>query len=180
MPSEPTETQVGRDSVEALMVMLAGRPVAIPARAVLSILPRPNLIPAPAGPASLAGLMDLRGSLVPVVDGSVLLGGPPTPFQLGARVVLIEVGMASRDDPMQIARFGLLCERVHRRTILSTGNDAWHPGAGAGPRALVPMIGRADREIMPLLDPSAIVAQIPLLRSPVVARTSLPMDGAPP
>lgn len=174
-PAAPRESN---DSMPVIVVTLAGRDAALPASMVESILPRPTLTPVGGAAPWLAGLMDHRGSLVPVVDGSLLLGAGPTAAELGSRVVLLRFPAPCADGTVGMARFGLLCSRARERAMLEVGDGAWRPGelgAIAQPMSVVGRIG--DAPVM-LLDPARLVATERLL-APAPTLRSLPSGAAP-
>ncbi len=176
MPSPP-----GPDPSEALpviVVTLGGRDHAIPAAAVEAILPRPRLAPVDGAAPWLAGLMDVRGALVPVVDGSILLGGSATPMEVGSRVVLLQVPAPCGDGTLGVARFGMLSDRVRERAILSMGGAAWRPGEREAIDRPLALVGRIGERPVPLLDPARIVGRERLL-APAPALVPLPAERRP-
>jgi purine-binding chemotaxis protein CheW len=68
---------------------LAGRPYAISASAVLEILAAVAVTSFPLQPAYIAGLVDLRGTIVPVLDLRVRFGIPARPMELSDRLIVI-------------------------------------------------------------------------------------------
>ncbi|MBM4113719.1 MAG: chemotaxis protein CheW [Phycisphaerae bacterium] len=150
------------ETIPVVVVVLGGREHAIPSSAVEAILPRPRFVPVAGAAAWLAGLMDHRGSLVPVVDGAALLGAGSAPMRIGARVVLLQIPAARADGSVGVSRFGLMCDRVCSCESLSVGADAWRPGSDAVPLPFS-VIGRIGAAAIPLLDPARLVATEPLL-----------------
>jgi purine-binding chemotaxis protein CheW len=75
---------------------------AAPASRVREVLPRLPATRIPGVPAAVEGLVNVRGGLLTVLDGHVLLGRPPRPEDEGA-ILLVEV--AER-------RFGLIVSQV--------------------------------------------------------------------
>jgi purine-binding chemotaxis protein CheW len=68
---------------------LAGRTCAVDASAVLEILAAVAVTPLPRQPAYIAGVVDLRGSIVPVLDLRVRFGIPARPMELSDRLIVI-------------------------------------------------------------------------------------------
>jgi purine-binding chemotaxis protein CheW len=62
-----------------LVFILAGTSLALPTEAVAEIVFEPRLVRPPGAPPALAGVMNLRGWLVPVVGLAQLFGLPPSP-----------------------------------------------------------------------------------------------------
>ncbi len=63
----------------------------------------------PRAPAALRGVINLRGSVVPVVDLAVKVGLPPTPLARRTCVVVVELG-----DGEEAAAVGVLADQVDR------------------------------------------------------------------
>lgn len=82
--------QIGRQSY--------GLPVAV----VLEIVPLPLLLQLAGAPATLAGLLNLRGSYLPVLDGRTLTGQQPR-YELSSQIVIVGQGRPA---------FGLLVDQV--------------------------------------------------------------------
>ncbi|PHV12855.1 chemotaxis protein CheW [Chitinimonas sp. BJB300] len=59
---------------------LRGLRFALPAKQVMRVLPALSPLPLPQAPASVAGICQLHGKVVPVIDLSARLGWTPQPF----------------------------------------------------------------------------------------------------
>ncbi len=86
-----------------------GLTYALPARDVVEVLPRVALRTVQAAPPSVAGLFTYRGTIVPVVDTALLLGGAPCPELLGNRILVIRL---SRPEGGADRLVGVLVEGV--------------------------------------------------------------------
>ena len=137
--------------LEVLVVELAGRNYGAPLQAVREVFTLGPLTPVPTAPAAVAGVANLRGQVVPVLDLMRLLDLGLHRLRLGDPVVLVEhegtrvgllvdrvVGLlgpgavtaALPDRPEVIDLPGLL--QVLRAEIASpTSRDASAPGAHA-------------------------------------------------
>jgi purine-binding chemotaxis protein CheW len=73
-----------RDPDSRLIVRIRGGLFSIAATSVREIVPHPIVTPLPTAPPFVAGVMNLRGEIVAVIDASTLLGidaaGPPDRF----------------------------------------------------------------------------------------------------
>ena len=96
-----------------LVFELAQQRFAIPVSDVREVLPRASLTPLADGPAALAGILRLRGALLPVMDLRRRLGLPPVEPEVGHCIVvtasgpvgvgiLVDAvdGLISDDDPV--------------------------------------------------------------------------------
>jgi chemotaxis-related protein WspB len=99
---------------------------AITSEAVERIVPFATLKQLPGAPQGIAGLLNLEGRTVPVVDLCLLLTGVPAPEMLGTRILLCPV----EESPS--GRIGLLVEGVFRTMDLEEA-DFQPAGAQAAP-----------------------------------------------
>jgi purine-binding chemotaxis protein CheW len=71
---------------------VAGAEYAIPASEVLQMESFTGATPVPGAPAHVAGLVQVRGRVVPVVDARARFGVPPVERTLDSRVVVGQLG----------------------------------------------------------------------------------------
>ncbi len=69
-----------------------GRLLALPARDVEEALPVPALAEVGGPDGRIAGLLALRGSVIPVLDLQAVLGLPATPYTASSAVIVIAAG----------------------------------------------------------------------------------------
>ena len=127
-----------------LLFRTGGRFLAIDAGAVREILPAAPATRIPGAPAAVRGLVNVRGTLVTVVDAALAVGAAPTPGSgeagggsAGPTLVLVEQG---------IRTIGLIVDDV--LDLVSIGDDALTVGApfpGVRPE-LVAATGTAGQE----------------------------------
>src|SRR4051812_23591677 len=80
---------------------------AVPVEAVVEILDMRPMFRLPEAPAYLAGLIDVRGRSVPVVDLRIKLGLPATATTEATRILVLEITIQNR--PLAL---GLIADRV--------------------------------------------------------------------
>ncbi|HEX3992319.1 MAG TPA: chemotaxis protein CheW [Acetobacteraceae bacterium] len=103
-----------------------GREVfAVPVDTVLEILDMRELFRMPDAPAHLAGLIDVRGRSVPVIDLRVKLGLPAASVNEGTRIMVLEVPIAGRQLVL-----GLIADRVYEVASLDGGKLEPPPDIG--------------------------------------------------
>jgi chemotaxis-related protein WspB len=68
---------------------------------VVEVLPRVELLIIPHAPAVLAGLLEYRGSVVPVLDLGLLLGSTPCQDCLSTRIILLDDTTGDQDRQNQ-------------------------------------------------------------------------------
>src|SRR5262249_14174885 len=96
-------------SMLLLTFRAAGDSYAVAAREVVEIVPSIDLRPVPHAPAYLLGMFHYRGTVVPVVDLSVLMGAAPCRRSLDTRIIVVD----HPGDGGTRAMLGLLAERVN-------------------------------------------------------------------
>lgn len=96
---------------------------AVEATRVVAVVPRIALRPIPHAIEYLAGLFNLGGMLVPVVDLGVRLAGAPCQSSLSTRIILVSIADGRR--------LGLIAEQV---TELRTAPDDVLAGRAAAPQ----------------------------------------------
>ena len=92
MSALPTEAGLARGlqaPSSIALFRLSGRPCAVAASAVLEILAAVAVTPLPRQPAYIAGVVDLRGTIVPVLDLRARFGIPARPMELSDRLIVI-------------------------------------------------------------------------------------------
>jgi purine-binding chemotaxis protein CheW len=75
---------------EFVQFRLDGRPCALAATAVTEVLAAVSVRPLPHQPGYVAGVIDLRGTIVPVLDLRVRFGGTSRPMELADRLIVVE------------------------------------------------------------------------------------------
>lgn len=90
---------------------------------VIEVVPSVSFKSVPHAPSYVAGLLSYRGTIVPVVDLSALIGGTPSKPLLSTRVILVEYAGANGGEHI----LGLLAERV-TETLKCKEEDFRPPG----------------------------------------------------
>ena len=107
---------------------------ALEAAHVIEIVPRLPLRPQPGMPAFVAGLLNFRGQVVPVLDLGMLTLGAPCPVQLSTRIILINHTLKSGVTRV----LGLIAKAV-TDAVKKEPTEFVTPGLAA---ALVPYLGK--------------------------------------
>lgn len=152
--------------MRAFVFNAAGTRYAIEASWVEAVHPLVRARPVHGAPPWLAGVIDVHGELVPLVDASALLSGEArTVPTLGARVLLIDAGVGG-DGPR--ARFALSVDRVESAADLDA-DGSWRTGAQA-----VPWLGAVLQHgghPVQVFDPGTLASAHPQLAAPSSAKT---------
>jgi chemotaxis-related protein WspB len=132
--------------VQVLVFQVGDERYALETRVLLEVVPAVPLREVPGATEALAGLLDYRGHVVPVVDLCRLLGRGPCPERLRNRIMvcdLVAAGAAAPGAPDAERFVGALAENVTRIANVDPVADAAHPGPVA-PGA--PALGALVRE----------------------------------
>jgi len=147
--------------VLGLIVHAGAERLAVPALAVVEVVPAVRLHPAAGAPPGVAGLAQYRGTVVPVVDLHRLATGDECPVRLSTRLVILDAPTGGG-----LKRLGLLVDRADELRDLPTFD------ARTG-YAAPPADGQAD--LGPLLAVEGGVVRLPDL----VALGRLAFGGSP-
>jgi chemotaxis signal transduction protein len=121
----------------------------LPIEAVREVVRLPALLTLADAPPFLCGLLNLRGSYLPVLDGRVLMGETPT-YTLNKQVVI-----AGYSAP----QFGLLVDEVQE--VLAVQNSHWTTiGQTFAASFLQGVIHQGNQSVI-LFDLDALLALVP-------------------
>ena len=120
-----TPALFGTELTQYLTFEVAEEEYAIEITRVREILVYSSLTSVPRAPEFIAGVMNLRGSVVPVVDLRRKLGLPPTEITGTTCVVIVDI-----HSDGQTSHVGLLCDDV--RQVMSLASDDVEPAPAFG------------------------------------------------
>jgi purine-binding chemotaxis protein CheW len=122
-----TDSDTAQSASEAQFVTLGidRELFAVPVDMVLEIRAMQPLFRVPEAPAHLAGLLDVRGQVVPVIDLRLKLGLDAVPATDNTRILVLEVPMSGRRLVL-----GLIADRVFEVTVLEKRNITPPPDIG--------------------------------------------------
>ncbi|HEX6535372.1 MAG TPA: chemotaxis protein CheW [Gemmatimonadaceae bacterium] len=149
MSSASTVSTTEPPTGQLVLVRLADRRYAIPIDSVREILPfrRPTRLPG--APVHVAGLLNVRGTIVTVLDLGVRLGDRAA-ARPGGSIVLVEHGTkvvgAAVDEVVD----------VQQLADLEMGTD----GTAIAPGGAVRALGRLNGEVVGVLDVQDIISQV--------------------
>jgi len=125
---------------------------AVPVETVVEILDLRTMFRVPDAPAHLAGLIDVRGRSVPVIDLRVKLGLPAVPPTETTRIMVLEVPMAGRQLIL-----GLVADRVFEVAPLDDGRMEPPPDIGTRWRSdYIRGVGRRGDSFVIVFDPARL------------------------
>ncbi|HEY1331025.1 MAG TPA: chemotaxis protein CheW, partial [Actinomycetota bacterium] len=125
-----------------LVVVRLDREYALPAEHVLEVVRMVAVTPLPEAPPWLAGVINLRGRVVPLIDLRIRLGLPPVEHGLTTAILILQAGGTI---------VGLIADVVTE--MLEVGTDAIEPpGELAGLNSPVSELARAGDRLILILD----------------------------
>jgi purine-binding chemotaxis protein CheW len=164
----PTPAQGVRaeDLVRSLLRMAVGDKVlAVPINDVREILQVTRLTPLPRTPPLVRGVMNVRGSVVPVFDLAARLGRPPTEVGRRSCIVVVEAALDTDADGDSVTPLvaGLLVDAVFEVFDCTAGDiEAVPPlGTSVDPTFLLGMT-RARGDVIGILALTQVLAFQPL------------------
>ena len=161
------------DQSQYLSFYLAGEEYAIGILQAKEILEYDTLTRVPQTPPAIRGVINLRGSVVPVVDLAVKFGLPPTAISKRTCIVIVEVDLAGQRTVM-----GLLADAVSQVMDLTPTDIEPPPPFGTAVRVdYLQGMGKVGKKFVLLLDVDRVLAA-PELQA--VAEASAPPEAAPP
>lgn len=137
-----------------LIVRLAGRRIALPAKDIEAVVELEGLTPVPGAPGHVAGLSALRSRVLTVIDSRASLGLAPTEEAGAAEAIVVPSGGHT---------YALLVEQIE--DVVEAGGAPAPVGAPAGAgwdRVAKGMI-EAEGDLLLLADPHQLIAGPPAL-----------------
>jgi len=159
--SSASETNHG----QYLSFQMAGETYAIHILSIREIMEYEHLTRVPLIPDFIRGVMNLRGSVVPVIDLAVRFGQPPTAIDRRTCIIIVSVQDEVEGNPQLI---GVLVDAVHE--VLSIDPETIEPPPPFGSRVRTDFItgmARMDNHFTILLDVERVLSleEITLLAS---------------
>jgi purine-binding chemotaxis protein CheW len=137
-----------RTDTQFVMLGIDREVFAVPVETVLEILDMRELYRVPDAPAYLAGLIDVRGRGVPVIDLRLKLGLPAGAVTEGTRIMVLEVPVAGRELVL-----GLITDRVYEVASLDDGRLEAAPDIGTRWRSdYIRGVGRRGEHFVVVFD----------------------------
>lgn len=136
------------------LLMDAGQDTyAVASASVVEVVPCAALKSVPAAPPAIAGILNLRGSPVPVVDCGLLLGGHPCRIRFSTRIILYRIPIGGRDRIL-----GLMAENVTRVQPFGE-EDFVEPGARGPGFPTAGRVASLDGRWVQRLHPESILTE---------------------
>lgn len=143
-----TTTLSSDQQTQYLTFRLAGEEYAIGILGVREIIEFDTLTTVPSAPAHVRGVINLRGSVVPVIDLALKFGLPPTPVTRRSCVVIVDASVSG-----ELLTMGVIAESVNQVVDLRAEDILPPPDFGTSvPTEHLVGMGRQDRKFIMILD----------------------------
>ncbi len=140
---------------------------------VREILDFTTITKVPRSPAFMRGVINVRGSVVPVVDLSVKFDTAPTEKTLDTRIVVMEI---VQEDQMAVV--GALADAVHSVIEIDPARIEATPSVGRQCRTdFIKGIGKLDEQFIIILDVDRIFSADELAEAHPALNRSPEIDG---
>jgi purine-binding chemotaxis protein CheW len=137
-----------KDDVQFVTLGIEREVFAVPVEAVVEILDMRPIFRVPEAPGYFAGLIDVRGRSVPVIDLRVKLGLPTAEPTETTRILVLEITLAGR--PLAL---GLIADRVFEVMSLAISQIEAPPDIGVKWRSdYISGVGRRDGGFVIIFD----------------------------
>jgi purine-binding chemotaxis protein CheW len=163
------------EQAQYLTFFLAGEEYAIGILQVKEILEYDTLTKVPQTPPSIRGVINLRGSVVPVVDLAAKFGLPETPITKRTCIVIVEVDLEGQRTVM-----GVLADAVSQVMDLTPADIEAPPAFGTRVRVdYLQGMGKVGKKFVLLLDVDRVLSA-PELRAANAVTVAPPEAAEPP
>jgi len=144
----PPASLAGADPDRFLTFSLGGEHFAVAIGSIKEVIQFSGLTLVPLMPEAIRGVINLRGSVVPVVDLSVRFGRASTQIQRRTCIVILEL---VQDETMTV--LGVLVDQV--REVLEIAQDGMEPAPAFGSRIppdFIRNVGKVGGKFVLILD----------------------------
>ena len=146
--SQPREMMSGEDDGQYLTFILSGETYGINILHIREIIDYGDLTPVPMMPAFITGVINLRGSVVPVIDLAVRFGGTLT--EVGKRTSIVILEIDSDDAKLEI---GVVVDAVNEVLDIPAAEIEPAPSFGTSLRTdFIAGMGKIAGRFLVLLD----------------------------
>jgi purine-binding chemotaxis protein CheW len=156
-----------------LTFFLRGEEHAVPVLRVREIIEYETVTRVPAAPAYVRGVINLRGTVLPVVDLAAKLGQPPTEPTRTTCIVVVETRLEA-----ETVAVGVLADAVSQ--VVDLPADAVEPPPSFGTQAAVELLtgmGKLDGRLLLLLDLDRVLSPLEV-QAAAVAASDEALDAA--
>jgi len=168
-------TTPDQDSTQYLSFFLGGEAYAIGILRVREILEYQPPTRVPQTPASIRGVINLRGKVIPIVDLALKFGLPPTQATKWTCIIVVETNIGG-----ETAVMGVLADSVNEVTDLPPAEIETAPTFGTRIKVdYLKGMGRAGQRFILLLDIDRVLSAEETAVGNAVSSATVPAAAAP-
>jgi purine-binding chemotaxis protein CheW len=163
------------ERAQYLTFIVAGEEYAVEILRVREIVETMPITQLPATPAAIRGVVNLRGTVVPVIDPGVRFGLGPRPITWRTCIVFVEIDVAGAPTTM-----GLIADAIGH--VIELGGDAIEPVPPFGsdiPLEFLSGMGAVGRKFVHLLNVDRVLSLSELAAVASLAPTATAEDDGP-
>jgi purine-binding chemotaxis protein CheW len=162
------------DHSQALTFLVSGDEYAVGILKVKEIIEYEAPTRVPSAPPCVVGVINLRGTVVPVIDLALKFGFPPSPVTKRTCFVIVEVRLEGEDLVM-----GILADSVSQVVDLTSADIEPPPSFGTRVRSdFLLGMARSGRRFVLLLDIDRTLATIDVVLDPASREADVVADAA--
>lgn len=141
-------------SMQLALWTAADERYALPLDLLVEVVPVVSAHPIPGAPAWIQGIMNHRGTLIPLIDASQLLRSKSSPISMACRILILRIDTDSLRGTG--ALLGLLVTGFDDIIALDPATDGVHPGLAIGAEHLAGMIVHEGMQVQ-CIDPAGLL-----------------------
>jgi len=167
--------QAAVEQTQYLTFYLAGEEYAIGILQAKEILEYDTLTKVPQTPPSIRGVINLRGSVVPVVDLAAKFGLPPSTVTKRTCIIIVEAGLEGRRTVM-----GVLADAVSQVMDLAPEDIESPPAFGTAVRVdYLQGMGKVGKKFVLILDVDRVLSAPELLAAGALSTPAAETEHRP-
>ena len=170
----PASAQAAQEPTQYLTFMLAREVFATGILGIKEIIEYHSLTEVPMMPASVRGVINLRGAVVPVMDLLARFGRPPSEITKRSCIVIVEVATGEEHQVI-----GVMVDAVNEVLDIAPADIEPPPAFGAHIRSdFIHGMGKVQGKFVILLDLDQVLSiDQPNPRGPAIAETGTPVPA---
>jgi len=147
-------TDKSSDTVRQYLTFMMGEEnYAIPVTDIREVLLVPKITRIPKMPDFMKGVINLRGSVVPILDLKMRFGMGETASSTETAIIVVEIPLESGGDGAGFMHLGIFADAVKKVVAIASGDIEPPPSIGSRIKtAFIEGMGRVDNEFIVILD----------------------------
>ena len=146
--------------MHVLLFQVGSEQYAVGTAGVVEVVPAVDLRAVPRTHDAVAGLLEYRGRIVPIVDLCQLFGQGACPRQFSNRIIVCDLAtQADAAVPDAVRWIGMLAQNVTRDAVLDPDQEGAHPGPRTPDAPVLGPVLASDAGLVQLVRIEALLPQ---------------------